>query len=132
MAPHRSSARDLDRRKKLAVNKSSAPAPSVSVSFKTGDVVSVRTPLGRLGRTTRRLVMWLGAVVVSDADDDGHLEVVYSGNFPRDDPFCTVRVAVKDVKFRASAAAVVDNAGRTTRQAAVDYGGQVAAAAEES
>uniref|UniRef100_A0A0E0AKI7 Uncharacterized protein n=1 Tax=Oryza glumipatula TaxID=40148 RepID=A0A0E0AKI7_9ORYZ len=46
--------------------------------------------------------MWLGAVVVSNADaDDGHLEVIYNGNFPRDDPFRTVRVAVKDVKLPA-------------------------------
>uniref|UniRef100_A0A0E0EBX4 Uncharacterized protein n=1 Tax=Oryza meridionalis TaxID=40149 RepID=A0A0E0EBX4_9ORYZ len=44
--------------------------------------------------------MWLGAVVVSDADD-GHLEVIYNGNFPRDDPFRAVRVAVKDVKLPA-------------------------------
>ncbi|EAZ40001.1 hypothetical protein OsJ_24439 [Oryza sativa Japonica Group] len=44
--------------------------------------------------------MWLSAVVVSDADD-GHLEVIYNGNFPRDDPFRAVRVAVKDVKLPA-------------------------------
>uniref|UniRef100_A0A0D9WZD9 NAC domain-containing protein n=1 Tax=Leersia perrieri TaxID=77586 RepID=A0A0D9WZD9_9ORYZ len=132
MALHRSSARDLDSRKKLAVKKAPAPAPAVtSVSFKKGDVVRVRTPLGRLGRTTKRLVMWLGAVVVSAADDDGHLEVIYRCNFPRDDPFQTVRVATTDVKFPASATAVVDNAGRTTRPAAVDHGGQVAAAAAE-
>uniref|UniRef100_I1QB55 Uncharacterized protein n=1 Tax=Oryza glaberrima TaxID=4538 RepID=I1QB55_ORYGL len=71
-------------------------------SFKKGDEVRVRTSLGRLGTTALRLVMWLGAVVVSDADaDDGHLEVIYNGNFPRDDPFQTVRVAVKDVKLPA-------------------------------
>jgi hypothetical protein len=71
-------------------------------SFKKGDEVRVRTPVGRLGTTALRLVMWLGAVVVSDADaDDGHLEVIYNGNFPRDDPFRTVRVAVKDVKLPA-------------------------------
>uniref|UniRef100_A0A0D9WZE7 Uncharacterized protein n=1 Tax=Leersia perrieri TaxID=77586 RepID=A0A0D9WZE7_9ORYZ len=104
MAVPRSSARDLDRRKKLAVNKSSAAAPAVtSVSFKKGDVVSVRTPLGRLGPTTMRLVMWLGATVVSDTTDDGHLDVIYSGDFPRDHPFRTVRVAIKDVKFPAAA-----------------------------
>uniref|UniRef100_I1QB50 Uncharacterized protein n=1 Tax=Oryza glaberrima TaxID=4538 RepID=I1QB50_ORYGL len=81
---------------------SSAPAPAVSVSsFKKGDEVRVRTPVGKLGTTTLRLVMWLGAVVVSDADaDDGHLEVIYNGNFPRDDPFRAVRVAVKDVKLQ--------------------------------
>uniref|UniRef100_A0A0E0I1C0 Uncharacterized protein n=1 Tax=Oryza nivara TaxID=4536 RepID=A0A0E0I1C0_ORYNI len=71
-------------------------------SFKKGDEVRVRTPVGRLGTTALRFVMWLGAVVVSDADaDDGHLEVIYNGNFPRDDPFRTVRVAVKDVKLPA-------------------------------
>jgi hypothetical protein len=69
-------------------------------SFKKGDEVRVRTPVGRLGTTALRLVMWLGAVVVSDADD-GHLEVIYNGNFPRDDPFRAVRVAVKDVKLPA-------------------------------
>ncbi|BAT01728.1 Os07g0512900 [Oryza sativa Japonica Group] len=80
---------------------SSAPSPA-PVSFKKGDEVRIRTPVGRLGTTTLRLVMWLGAVVVSDADaDDGHLEVIYNGNFPRDDPFRTVRVAVKDVKLPA-------------------------------
>uniref|UniRef100_A0A0E0EBX9 Uncharacterized protein n=1 Tax=Oryza meridionalis TaxID=40149 RepID=A0A0E0EBX9_9ORYZ len=80
---------------------SSAPTPA-PVSFKKGDEVRIRTPVGRLGTTALRLVMWLGAVVVSDADDeDGHLEVIYNGNFPRDDPFRTVRVAVKDVKLPA-------------------------------
>uniref|UniRef100_A0A0E0LL77 Uncharacterized protein n=1 Tax=Oryza punctata TaxID=4537 RepID=A0A0E0LL77_ORYPU len=69
--------------------------------FKKGDDVRVRTPVGRLGTTTLRLVMWLGAVVVSDADDDGHLEVIYHGNFPRDDPFRATHVAVKDVKLPA-------------------------------
>uniref|UniRef100_I1QB49 Uncharacterized protein n=1 Tax=Oryza glaberrima TaxID=4538 RepID=I1QB49_ORYGL len=67
--------------------------------FKKGDEVRVRTPVGRLGTPALRLVMWLGAVVVSDADEDGHLEVIYNGNFPRNDPFRTVRVAVKDVKL---------------------------------
>ncbi|BAT01747.1 Os07g0514700 [Oryza sativa Japonica Group] len=82
--------------------KPSGGSPPVNkMSFKKGDEVRVRTSLGRLGTTTLRLVMWLGAVVVSDADDDGHLEVIYNGNFPRDDPFRTVRVAVKDVKLPA-------------------------------
>uniref|UniRef100_A0A0E0Q8X5 Uncharacterized protein n=1 Tax=Oryza rufipogon TaxID=4529 RepID=A0A0E0Q8X5_ORYRU len=81
---------------------SSAPSTATPVSFKKGDEVRVRTPVGRLGTTALRLVMWLGAVVVSDSDaDDGHLEVIYNGNFPRDDPFRTVRVAVKDVKLPA-------------------------------
>uniref|UniRef100_A0A0D9XI90 Uncharacterized protein n=1 Tax=Leersia perrieri TaxID=77586 RepID=A0A0D9XI90_9ORYZ len=120
----RSSPRGLDRRSsKLAVDAkariskkpSSHPLqPAVtSVSFKKGDVVRVRTPLGKLGTTTLRLVMWLGAVVVSDTADDGHLQVIYDGDFPRDDPFRTVRVATKDVKL---ASAAIDNAvqGRPT------------------
>uniref|UniRef100_A0A0E0EBX5 Uncharacterized protein n=1 Tax=Oryza meridionalis TaxID=40149 RepID=A0A0E0EBX5_9ORYZ len=81
---------------------SSAPSPAPPVSFKKGDEVRVRTPVGRLGTTALRLVMWLGAVVVSDtADNDGHLHVIYNGNSPHDDPFRTVRVAVKDVKLPA-------------------------------
>ncbi|KAF0908798.1 hypothetical protein E2562_028600 [Oryza meyeriana var. granulata] len=80
-------------------------SPALSVSFKKGDEVRVRMPVGRLLPSTLRLVIWLGAVVVSAANDDGHLEVIYSGNFPHDDPFRTVRVATKDVKFPA-----VDNA----------------------
>ncbi|KAF0908797.1 hypothetical protein E2562_028599 [Oryza meyeriana var. granulata] len=79
--------------------------PAASVPFKKGDEVRVRTPVGRLLPSTLRLVIWLGAVVVSTANDDGHLDVIYNGNFPRDDPFRTVRVATKDVKFPA-----VDNA----------------------
>uniref|UniRef100_A0A0E0LL87 Uncharacterized protein n=1 Tax=Oryza punctata TaxID=4537 RepID=A0A0E0LL87_ORYPU len=86
--------------KKMSSAPAAAPAPAVSASFKKGDEVRVRTPVGRLGTTALRLVMWLGAVVVSDADD-GHLEVIYNGNFPRDDPFRAVRVAVKDVKLPA-------------------------------
>uniref|UniRef100_A0A0E0AKI4 Uncharacterized protein n=1 Tax=Oryza glumipatula TaxID=40148 RepID=A0A0E0AKI4_9ORYZ len=81
-------------------NKMSSALAPAAVSFKKGDEVRVRTQVGRLGTTALRLVMWLGAVVVSDADD-GHLEVIYNGNFPRDDPFRTVRVAVKDVQLPA-------------------------------
>uniref|UniRef100_A0A0E0Q8X8 Uncharacterized protein n=1 Tax=Oryza rufipogon TaxID=4529 RepID=A0A0E0Q8X8_ORYRU len=81
--------------------KPSGGSPVNKMSFKKGDEVRVRTPVGRLGTPALRLVMWLGAVVVSDADEDGHLEVIYNGNFPRDDPFRTVRVAVKDVKLPA-------------------------------
>uniref|UniRef100_A0A0E0LL89 Dirigent protein n=1 Tax=Oryza punctata TaxID=4537 RepID=A0A0E0LL89_ORYPU len=58
--------------------------------------------MGRLGNTTMRLVLWLGAIVVSDAAAaaaDGHLHVIYNDNFPHDNPFQTVRVAVKNVKF---------------------------------
>uniref|UniRef100_I1QB18 Uncharacterized protein n=1 Tax=Oryza glaberrima TaxID=4538 RepID=I1QB18_ORYGL len=113
--PRRSSPRSsrpiIHRRSELAVEAqgrlvskkpSGSGSPVNKMSFKKGDEVRVRTPLGRLGTSTTalRLVMWLGAVVVSDADD-GHLEVIYNGNFPRDDPFRTVRVAVKDVKLPA-------------------------------
>jgi hypothetical protein len=44
-----------------------------------------------------RLFIWLSAVVVSDAED-GYFEVLYNGNFPRDDPFRTVRVPRDQVK----------------------------------
>ena len=47
--------------------------------------------------TGLRLFIWLSAVVVSDAED-GYLEVMYNGDFPRDNPFCTVRVARDQVK----------------------------------
>jgi hypothetical protein len=39
----------------------------------------------------------LSAVVVSDAED-GYLEVMYNGGFPRDNPFRGVRVARDQVK----------------------------------
>uniref|UniRef100_A0A0D9WZF2 Uncharacterized protein n=1 Tax=Leersia perrieri TaxID=77586 RepID=A0A0D9WZF2_9ORYZ len=119
MAVPRTSPRDVDyhRSSKLAVEAKArvSKKPSGSLAYKKGDVVSVRTPLGKLGPTTLRLVMWLGAIVVSDTTDDGHLDVIYSGDFPRDDPFRAVRVATKDVKFHATAA--VDSAaprGRPT------------------
>uniref|UniRef100_A0A0D3GRJ5 Uncharacterized protein n=1 Tax=Oryza barthii TaxID=65489 RepID=A0A0D3GRJ5_9ORYZ len=109
--PRRSSPRSsrpiIHRRTELAVEAqgrvvskkpSGSGSPINKMSFKKGEEVRVRTPVGRLGTTALRLVMWLGAVVVSDADD-GHLEVIYNGNFPRDDPFRAVRVAVKDVKL---------------------------------
>nr|BAC55763.1 hypothetical protein [Oryza sativa Japonica Group]BAD31178.1 hypothetical protein [Oryza sativa Japonica Group] len=111
--PRRSSPRSsrpiIHRRTELAVEAqgrvvskkpSGSGSPINKMSFKKGDEVRVRTPVGRLGTTALRLVMWLSAVVVSDADD-GHLEVIYNGNFPRDDPFRAVRVAVKDVKLPA-------------------------------
>jgi hypothetical protein len=58
--------------------------------------VYVRTPVGTLP-TGLRLFIWLSAVVISDAED-GYLEVMYKGDFPRDDPFRTVRVAKDQVK----------------------------------
>ncbi|KAI4985978.1 hypothetical protein ZWY2020_018608 [Hordeum vulgare] len=67
--------------------------------IKKGMAVKVRTRAGILP-TGHCLVLWLGARVVSDAaaDDDGYVEVIYDGNFPRDDPLRTVRVAMDDVK----------------------------------
>ncbi|KAE8801657.1 hypothetical protein D1007_22688 [Hordeum vulgare] len=67
--------------------------------IKKGMTVKVRTRAGILP-TGHCLVLWLGARIVSDAaaDDDGYVEVIYDGNFPRDDPLRTVRVAMDDVR----------------------------------
>jgi hypothetical protein len=54
--------------------------------------VRVRTPTGTTPRGVRIFIM-LSAVVVSDAED-GYLEVMYNGDFPRDN----VRVARDQVK----------------------------------
>ncbi|KAI4985983.1 hypothetical protein ZWY2020_018613 [Hordeum vulgare] len=64
-----------------------------------GMSVKVRTRAGILP-TGHCLVLWLGARVVSDAAayNDGYVEVIYDGNFPRDDPLRTVRVAMDDVR----------------------------------
>ncbi|XBI85448.1 hypothetical protein VPH35_093587 [Triticum aestivum] len=71
---------------------------SSSISVKKGMTVKVRTHAGMLP-TGHCLVLWLAARVVSDAAyDDGFLEVMYDGNFPRDDPSRTVRVAMDDVR----------------------------------
>uniref|UniRef100_A0A453ELH0 Uncharacterized protein n=1 Tax=Aegilops tauschii subsp. strangulata TaxID=200361 RepID=A0A453ELH0_AEGTS len=70
---------------------------SSSISVKKGMTVKVRTRAGMVP-TGQCLVLWLAARVVSDAADDGFLEVMYSGNFPRDDPLRTVRVAMDDVR----------------------------------
>uniref|UniRef100_A0A8I7BE28 Uncharacterized protein n=1 Tax=Hordeum vulgare subsp. vulgare TaxID=112509 RepID=A0A8I7BE28_HORVV len=74
------------------------PRPS-SIWVKKGMAVKVRTRAGILP-TGHCLVLWLGARVVSDvaADDNGYVEVIYNGNFPRDDPLRTVRVAMDDVR----------------------------------
>ncbi|XBH73905.1 hypothetical protein VPH35_100943 [Triticum aestivum] len=72
--------------------------PSSSISVKKGMTVKVRTRAGILP-TGHCLLLWLAARVVSDAaDDDGFLDVLYNGNFPRDDPSRTVRVAMHDVR----------------------------------
>ncbi|XBH95903.1 hypothetical protein VPH35_086392 [Triticum aestivum] len=71
---------------------------SWSISVNKGMTVKVRTRAGILP-TGHCLVLWLAARVVSDAaDDDGFLDVIYNGNFPRDDPSRTVRVAMDDVR----------------------------------
>jgi hypothetical protein len=89
-----------------AKKKSSAPisraAPALVTSpadfepIKEGAAVCVRTPMGTTP-SGLRLFIWLSAVVVSDAED-GYFEVMYKGNFPRDDPFRTVRVPKDQVK----------------------------------
>uniref|UniRef100_A0A0E0EXG5 Uncharacterized protein n=1 Tax=Oryza meridionalis TaxID=40149 RepID=A0A0E0EXG5_9ORYZ len=68
--------------------------------IKKGTPVSVRTRVGKIGAGLNlHLVLRLGAVVVSDADeDDGFLDVVYNVGFPPDDPFRPVRVARDQVK----------------------------------
>uniref|UniRef100_A0ACD5YMF7 Uncharacterized protein n=1 Tax=Avena sativa TaxID=4498 RepID=A0ACD5YMF7_AVESA len=67
------------------------PSTPASESVKRGSTVRVRTPVGTLP-TGLCLVLWLSARVITDAED-GYLEVIYNGDFPRDDPFRTVRVA---------------------------------------
>uniref|UniRef100_M8D2K2 Uncharacterized protein n=1 Tax=Aegilops tauschii TaxID=37682 RepID=M8D2K2_AEGTA len=72
--------------------------PSSSIRVKKGMTVKVRTRAGILP-TGHCPLLWLAARVVSDAaDDDGYIEVIYNGNFPCDDPFRTVRVAMDDVR----------------------------------
>uniref|UniRef100_A0A0E0KZR2 Uncharacterized protein n=1 Tax=Oryza punctata TaxID=4537 RepID=A0A0E0KZR2_ORYPU len=68
--------------------------------IKKGTPVSVRTRVGKIGAGLNlHLVLRLGAVVVSDADEeDGFLDVVYNVGFPPDDPFRPVRVARDQVK----------------------------------
>ncbi|XBI85446.1 hypothetical protein VPH35_093585 [Triticum aestivum] len=71
---------------------------SPSIRVKKGMTVKVRTRAGVLP-TGHCLVLWLAARVVSaSADDDGFLDVIYNGNFPREDPSRTVRVAMHDVR----------------------------------
>ncbi|TVU38926.1 hypothetical protein EJB05_12323, partial [Eragrostis curvula] len=70
-----------------------------SISFRQGAHVRVRTPVGTLC-TGQRLVLWLGAVVVSAAEEEGgYLCVAYTHHkHPRTDPSGAVRVPKKDVK----------------------------------
>ncbi|XBI52808.1 hypothetical protein VPH35_035133 [Triticum aestivum] len=64
-----------------------------------GMTVRVRMRVGTLRPTGRRLVLWRSAVVFSDADEAGFIQVIYHGQFPR-----TVRVAVDDVKHMPTVA----------------------------
>ncbi|XBH95647.1 hypothetical protein VPH35_086175 [Triticum aestivum] len=83
----------------MKVMPSAATRPrSPSTWVKKGMTVKVRTRAGILP-TGHCLLLWLAARVVSDtAADDGYVEVIYDGNFPRDDPLRTVRVAMDDVR----------------------------------
>ncbi|TVU38963.1 hypothetical protein EJB05_12360, partial [Eragrostis curvula] len=67
--------------------------------FSKGEQVRVRTPVGTLS-TGQRLVLWLGAVVVSAAEEeDGYLGVSYTHyKHPCSDLSGAVRVPKKDVK----------------------------------
>uniref|UniRef100_A0A0D9ZVN4 Uncharacterized protein n=1 Tax=Oryza glumipatula TaxID=40148 RepID=A0A0D9ZVN4_9ORYZ len=80
--------------------------------IKKGTPVSVRTRVGKIGAgLNRHLVLRLGAVVVSDADeDDGFLDVVYNVGFPPHDPFRPVRVSRDQVKVITPTAAVTNAA----------------------
>ncbi|KAG8080383.1 hypothetical protein GUJ93_ZPchr0007g5593 [Zizania palustris] len=106
----------------LALPAPPRPSPAASVAFKKGELVGVRTHVCTLATRGQRLILWLGATVISAAGDDSHLEVKYNnGNFPRDDPSRTVRVATTDVRKRsdapsnsAMAATAVNNAAPRT------------------
>ncbi|TVU38957.1 hypothetical protein EJB05_12354, partial [Eragrostis curvula] len=87
-----------------------------SISFSKGAQVRVRTPVATL-RTGQRLVLWLGAVVVSAAEEeDGYLCVAYTHyKLPGCDPLGSVRVPKKDVKdMLLPATATSASAGSST------------------
>ncbi|KAL5198259.1 hypothetical protein ABZP36_001771 [Zizania latifolia] len=96
----------------LALPAPPRPSPAASVPFKKGEHVDFRTYIATLP-TGQRLVLWLGAVVISAAGDDGHLEVKYSSN-----PSRTVRVATTDVRKRPTAAASSATAATAVNNAA--------------
>ncbi|XBI44992.1 hypothetical protein VPH35_109567 [Triticum aestivum] len=82
----------------MKVMPSAATRPrSPSTWVKKGMTVKVRTHAGILP-TGHCLLLWLAARIVSDATDDGYVQVIYDGNFPRDDPLQTMRVAMDDVR----------------------------------
>jgi hypothetical protein len=76
----------------------SSATPIQSISVKKGTTVKVRVPAGTLP-TGQRLVIWHPAVVVSDVEG-GYVEVIYKGNYPRDQT--SVRVALDQVKSMPS------------------------------
>jgi hypothetical protein len=104
--PHERAGTAMKNKLAEAAKKSSAPisraAPALVTlpadfePIKEGAAVCVRTPMGTTP-SGLRLFIWLSAVVVSDAED-GYFEVMYKGNFPRDDPSRTVRVPKDQVK----------------------------------
>ncbi|KAL6656597.1 hypothetical protein ACP70R_004377 [Stipagrostis hirtigluma subsp. patula] len=103
--------------------RAAAPAETAdlkSFSIGKGAQVRVRTPVGTL-RTGQRLVLWLGAVVVSAADEeDGYLHVVYNNaKLPREDPSGVVRVSMNDVKNMPPAAAAALSTDGSTGSSAV-------------
>lgn len=76
-----------------ATTKTKTTTGAERIKTMPGMTVKVRTRVGILRPTGKRLVLWRSAVVFSDADEAGFIEVIYHGQFPR-----TVRVAVDDVK----------------------------------
>ncbi|TVU38928.1 hypothetical protein EJB05_12325, partial [Eragrostis curvula] len=98
-----------------AVTAEPADVKNSSNSFRKGAQVRVRTPVATL-RTGQRLVLWLGAVVVSAAEeaDDGYLGVAYTHyKHPVCDPSGAVRVARKDVKDMPLPEAAIATASAT-------------------
>ncbi|KAG8080398.1 hypothetical protein GUJ93_ZPchr0007g4656 [Zizania palustris] len=58
----------------LALPAPPRPSPAASVAFKKGELVGVRTHVCTLATRGQRLILWLGATVISAAGDDSHLE----------------------------------------------------------
>jgi hypothetical protein len=97
----------------VPLQKSPTPIPheraGTAMKNKPAEAATKKSPALIISRATPPLVTssadiepikegtWLSAVVVSDAED-GYFEVLYNGNFPRDDPSCTVRVPRDQVK----------------------------------
>ncbi|KAL5198864.1 hypothetical protein ABZP36_002376 [Zizania latifolia] len=105
--PPRSPPRDIV----LALPAPPRPSPAASVPFKKGEHVDVRTYVATLP-TGQRLLLWLDAVVVSAATGDGHLEVKYDINFPRDDHVISISTTLK-AQFRSCTSLPVARAAST-------------------